>query len=342
MMRIRSSKFSIILFLVAIFLTAFLFSTGAAFPVQAQAGVPLTANEQQMAKLINQARSKAGLSPLVVDSTLSGLARIKAQDMASNGYLNHYSPTYGSLTDMLKAAGVSYYSAAENLAKAPSVNTAVNALLGSRTHRGNLLSDDFDRVGVGVITKGYSKIVVQIFIDSKNGSPEPRPEPKPQPEPEPQPQPEPKPQPDPQPQPKPEPQPEPQPEPSPGINADEQTMLNLVNQERAKAGLKALQMDSNLVKLARMKARDMIDKGYFSHNSPTYGSPFEMMKTYGIRYSYAGENLAGAPSVSSAHTNLMNSPGHRANILNRNYSKVGIGVVSGGPYGKMFVQMFTG
>ncbi|HHU86172.1 MAG TPA: sporulation protein [Peptococcaceae bacterium] len=327
-MRVLSSKLYIILFLVAIFLTA---STGAAFPAPAEAaGVPLTANEQQMAKLINQARSEAGLSPLVVDSTLSGLARIKAQDMASNGYLSHKSPTYGSLNDMLKAAGVSCYSAAENLAKAPSVSTAFNALLGSRTHRASMLNDNFDRVGVGVISKGYSKIVVQIFIDSKAGSPEPKPQPKPQPQPQPQPKPQ------------PQPQPEPQPEPPSGINADEQTMLNLVNQERAKAGLKALQMDSNLVKLARMKARDMIDKGYFSHNSPTYGSPFEMMKTFGIKYSYAGENLAGAPSVSSAHTNLMNSPGHRANILNRNYSKVGIGVVSGGPYGKMFVQMFTG
>ena len=115
MMRVLSSKLYIILFLVAIFLTA---STGAAFPAPAEAaGVPLTANEQQMAKLINQARSEAGLSPLVVDSTLSGLARIKAQDMASNGYLSHKSPTYGSLNDMLKAAGVSC--AAENLAKAP-------------------------------------------------------------------------------------------------------------------------------------------------------------------------------------------------------------------------------
>jgi len=86
----------------------------------------------------------------------------------------------------------------------------------------------------------------------------------------------------------------------------------------------------------------MIDKGYFSHNSPTYGSPFDMMKKYGVQYSYAGENLAGASTVSSAHTNLMNSSGHRANILKSNYTKVGIGVVSGGPYGKMFVQMFNG
>ncbi len=119
-------------------------------------------------------------------------------------------------------------------------------------------------------------------------------------------------------------------------------MLNLVNQERARAGLKPLQMDLNLVKLARLKAQDMINLGYFDHNSPTYGSPFDMMKKYGVSYRYAGENLAGAPTVDSAHTNLMNSPGHRANILNANYTRVGIGVVSGGRYGKMFVQMFNG
>jgi len=67
-----------------------------------------------------------------------------------------------------------------------------------------------------------------------------------------------------------------------------------------------------------------------------------MMKAAGVSYRYAGENLAGAPTVEMAHNSLMNSPGHRANILNANFTKIGIGVVSGGPYGKMFVQMFTG
>ncbi|ACV64239.1 SCP-like extracellular [Desulfofarcimen acetoxidans DSM 771] len=126
-----------------------------------------------------------------------------------------------------------------------------------------------------------------------------------------------------------------------GMTADEQQMLSLVNQERAKAGLKALQADMNIVKVARLKAKDMINLNYFDHNSPTYGSPFDMMKQFGISYGYAGENLAGASTVQSAHTNLMNSSGHRANILGANYNKVGIGIVDGGKYGKMFVQMFT-
>jgi len=107
-------------------------------------------------------------------------------------------------------------------------------------------------------------------------------------------------------------------------------------------GLSQLSPNLKATEVARLKARDMIAKNYFSHTSPTYGSPFDMMKQFGISYRYAGENLAGAPSTDIAHTNLMNSPGHRANILNSNYREVGIGIVNGGPYGKMFVQMFIG
>ncbi|PHJ38896.1 serine protease [Desulforamulus profundi] len=132
-------------------------------------------------------------------------------------------------------------------------------------------------------------------------------------------------------------------QPSGGVSsADEQAMLNLINKERAAKGLKPLSMDSKLTQIARAKAKDMIDNNYFSHQSPTYGSPFDMMKNNGITYRYAGENLAGAPDVNTAHTNLMNSSGHRANILSDKYTKVGIGVVSGGPYGKMYVQEFNG
>ncbi|WP_207644308.1 CAP domain-containing protein [Desulfolucanica intricata] len=128
-----------------------------------------------------------------------------------------------------------------------------------------------------------------------------------------------------------------------GINtSDEQTMLELVNNERKAAGLQPLASDPKLTQLARMKAQDMIDNNYFSHNSPIYGSPFDMMKSNGVSYRYAGENLAGASDVNTAHTNLMNSPGHKANILNPKYTKVGIGVVNGGPYGKMYVQEFNG
>ncbi|MCR3921491.1 MAG: LysM peptidoglycan-binding domain-containing protein [Firmicutes bacterium] len=172
--------------------------------------------------------------------------------------------------------------------------------------------------------------------------PEPKPEPQPELKPELKPEPKPEPQPEPKPEPKPEPQPEPKPEPVAGLNQAEQAMLNLLNAERVERGLKALRVDLALVKQARLKSQDMINLNYFAHQSPTYGSPFDMMKAAGISYRTAGENLAGAPTVERAHTGLMNSSGHRANILNVNYTHIGIGAVSGGPYGMMFTQMFVG
>lgn len=157
----------------------------------------------------------------------------------------------------------------------------------------------------------------------------------------PQPAPAPAPAPAPSPQPVPEPIPAPQP-PAPGLTADERSMVDLVNQERAAVGLPPLQVDMELVKLARLKSQDMVTHNYFAHESPTYGSPFAMMDRAGISYRYAGENLAGAPTVAQAHRALMASPGHRANILNRNFTHVGIGIAKGGPYGYMYTQMFVG
>ena len=146
--------------------------------------------------------------------------------------------------------------------------------------------------------------------------------------------------------PAPEPTP-PAPEPTPPapesvLSADEMQMWQLINEERQKAGLQPLKIHEGLVGLARLKSEDMINLGYFSHQSPTYGSPFEMMNKAGITYYTAGENIAGAPTVERAHQALMNSPGHRANILNASFTHVGIGIVDGGPYGKMYTQMFIG
>jgi len=127
-----------------------------------------------------------------------------------------------------------------------------------------------------------------------------------------------------------------------GLTADEQKMVDLVNSERKSAGLPALKVNPDLVRIARLKAEDMIENNYFSHTSPTYGSPFDLMSQFGISYRTAGENLAGAPTVESAHENLMNSSGHRANILNSSFKEIGIGVVDGSQYGKIFVQEFIG
>ncbi len=125
-----------------------------------------------------------------------------------------------------------------------------------------------------------------------------------------------------------------------GISAEEQKMVDLVNEARRKNGLEPLKVDTKVTELARMKSKDMIDNNYFSHNSPTYGSPFEMLKNYGVSYRSAGENIAGNQTVERAHVSLMNSPGHRRNILSADYTHIGIGIKDGGPYGKMFTQIF--
>lgn len=118
-------------------------------------------------------------------------------------------------------------------------------------------------------------------------------------------------------------------------------VIRLVNVERTKNGLAPLKENSELSKVASVKAQDMIDKNYFDHNSPTYGSPFDMMKKFGINYSAAGENIAyGQKTPEEVMTAWMNSPGHRSNILNSNFTEIGVGVAkdkNGTPY---WVQMF--
>lgn len=130
--------------------------------------------------------------------------------------------------------------------------------------------------------------------------------------------------------------------PNANATAQAQRMLSLINAERSKAGAGALSLDAQVSKVAQLKAQDMVDKGYFDHNSPTYGSPFDMMKKFGVSFRTAGENLAGNQNVDSAHNALMNSPGHRANILNTSFNKIGLGIVNSPVYGKIFVQMFIG
>lgn len=124
------------------------------------------------------------------------------------------------------------------------------------------------------------------------------------------------------------------------LSSMEQEMLNLINQARSQNNAAPLQIDPTLENMARVKAQDMIDNNYFSHNSPKYGSPFDMMKSFGINYVEAGENIAGNQTVQKAHDALMNSPGHRKNILNPNFTHVGIGIRKGGQYGYMFAQDF--
>ncbi|MGE5672984.1 MAG: CAP domain-containing protein [Mycobacterium leprae] len=129
---------------------------------------------------------------------------------------------------------------------------------------------------------------------------------------------------------------------SAGMTAAEQQMLNLINNARAQNGLAPLKADATLTRMAEVKSQDMINNNYFAHQSPTYGSPFQMMARFGVTYNTAGENIAGNSTVNGAFQAWMNSPGHRANILNGQYTKTGIGIVNGGPYGMMFTQEFVG
>lgn len=118
----------------------------------------------------------------------------------------------------------------------------------------------------------------------------------------------------------------------------EQEVVRLVNEIRAENGLNALTYDWELSRVARHKSQDMKDKNYFSHTSPTYGSPYQMMKSFGISYRTAGENIAKGYATPQAVVNAwMHSPGHRANILNATYTRIGVGYVEGGNY---WTQMF--
>ena len=126
----------------------------------------------------------------------------------------------------------------------------------------------------------------------------------------------------------------------PNVTYYENEVVQLVNVERAKNGLSPLSQDWELSRVARFKSQDMKDNSYFSHTSPIYGSPFNMIKNFGISYRTAGENIAKGQATPQAVVNAwMNSSGHRANILNSSYTKIGVGYV---PDGKYWTQMFIG
>jgi len=124
------------------------------------------------------------------------------------------------------------------------------------------------------------------------------------------------------------------------MSAYELAVVELVNEARAQYGLSALTANEKLSDVARMKSQDMLDNNYFSHTSPTYGTPFEMMKAFGITYNSAGENIAYGYATPEAVVNgWMNSSGHRANILSESYTQIGVGYVANGNY---WTQMFIG
>lgn len=120
----------------------------------------------------------------------------------------------------------------------------------------------------------------------------------------------------------------------------ESEVIRLVNEIRVRNGLKPLTANWELSRVARYKSRDMVDNRYFSHTSPVYGSPFQMIRNFGLTFRSAGENIAYGQRTPQAAVNAwMNSSGHRANILNASYTQIGVGYVASGHY---WTQMFIG
>lgn len=128
---------------------------------------------------------------------------------------------------------------------------------------------------------------------------------------------------------------------NPKVRPDlEQQMLDLVNEERTKRGISPLKADPQMTRVARLHSTDMFARGYFSHYTPENKDPFDRMKKAGVKFLTAGENLALGRTLKICHEGLMNSPGHKANILNPAYGRLGIGIMDGGIYGLMVSQEF--
>lgn len=124
------------------------------------------------------------------------------------------------------------------------------------------------------------------------------------------------------------------------VSAYESEVIRLVNVQRTQNGLKPLTANWELSRVARYKSQDMVENRYFSHTSPTYGTPFQMIRNFGLSFRTAGENIAYGQRTPQAVVNAwMNSSGHRANILNASYTQIGVGYVANGHY---WTQMFIG
>ncbi|MBR5227146.1 MAG: SH3 domain-containing protein [Clostridia bacterium] len=121
-----------------------------------------------------------------------------------------------------------------------------------------------------------------------------------------------------------------------------QLVLNLINEARSKAGVSPLKLGATLPKIAQLKADDMVKNNYFSHTSPTYGTPFKMMSDYGIDYKAAGENIAGNPDIKAAVEAWLASDTHKQNLLSQAYNYIGIGIAKSDTYGYVIVAMFVG
>ncbi|MTI82096.1 MAG: serine protease [Firmicutes bacterium] len=289
-----------------------------------------TSEEQNVVNLINQKRTENGISPLQVDPQLTAAAREQAKELAESNS-GSYQPLYN-----LYRSG-SYDAIKASVLRTSNVNYVIKYQM-SRYSNFAGLSDNYNLVGIGIAESDrFGKVCVEVFAKGEPISAQPEEPTQPTETPdtdnskeqeqgeqktdnteEPQEQPQ---------------QDTNQPQNPAGMNEFQKKVVKLVNEERAKEGLAPLVAKADLNKVAQVKAEDMAENNYFSHTSPTYGSPFDMMKQFGINYSYAGENLAkGYGSAESVMEAWMNSPGHKANILNPNFTEIGVGYTTDGYY----------
>ena len=260
--------------------------------------------ERDLINLINNDRKKNGLKALKIDAEVTDLARKKSEDMKNNNYFSTKSPNYGEFTDMLKASNIKYRTAAEKIAGGyQSAQEVFNNWLKEPDFRKSILEPNLTDIGVGYASGGGEYRYYWSLWLIEKPAPI-----------------------------------------SDGNKSSyEKEVLELVNVERSNKGLQPLQWDNQLAEVARAKSKDMRDKNYFAHQSPTYGSLGEMLKSFNVSYNSAAENIAAGQKTPDAVVKAwMNSEGHRKNILDPKLTHLGVGYADGG--GEYFVywtQTFT-
>jgi uncharacterized protein YkwD len=265
--------------------------------------------EQQVLELTNQERAKQGLPALKANTELNYTADKYAELMAKNNYVSHTGPDGSLPWDRAKKVGFEAQTMGENIAAGQTTpKEVVQDWMNSPGHRANILNRNYTQLGVGfernywVQNFGSNDTNPATKIPNSSSNPGTQPTPKP------------------------DPKPTPTPTPETDNGKFEQKVLELTNIERAKQGLAPLKGNKELNYAADKYAELMSDKNYFSHTGPDGSSPWDRMKKVGFDAQTMGENIAaGQRTPEEVVEAWMNSPGHRANILNRNYTQLGVG-----------------
>lgn len=248
--------------------------------------------EARVIELINLERTKKGLEPFMLDKEITWIVRLKSEDMRDKGYL--YTAD-GTLSKMLQDNHLFYSSMVEKVAGGGSTPREVfDLFMKDAGFRESIFNENYNRIGVGHASGGGG-LYEHYWTLCIVQRPDPL---------------------------------------TPDlVPVYEQEVLRLVNVEREKRGLNPLKWDSELSKAARFKSEDMRDHNYFDHESPTFGSLENLLGFFKISYSSAGENLAGGLfHPEDAVEGWMNSPGHRENILNPQFTHLGVGYADGDGY----------